>query len=208
MKPFPTLLLPLLLSAFLLLSTAAAAGEAAVRDINGNELRRGVGYHIMPTVLWNGGLTLARRNNTCPLNVAQAWSELDSGTPVTFFPADPDEKIIRLSADVNIKFSRNSSATTACPQSSTVWKFGGGGGGGRVYVTTGGVLGNPGCRTLGNWFSIHKYSHSYKIVFCPAVCDSHRPDLCGVLQTFREGSDIWVGLSKNVTAVSFQKVRN
>ncbi|KAJ0559060.1 putative proteinase inhibitor I3, Kunitz legume, kunitz inhibitor STI-like superfamily [Helianthus annuus] len=37
-------------------------------------------------------------------------------------------------------------------------------------VMVGGVEGNPGPKTLENWFKIEKTIDGYKLVFCPSVC--------------------------------------
>lgn len=43
---------------------------------------------------------------------------------------------------------------------------------GQRFVSTGGVEGNPGPATLGNWFKIDKFGdNDYKLVFCPTVCN-------------------------------------
>src|SRR5690606_8595555 len=39
------------------------------------------------------------------------------------------------------------------------------------FIGTCGVEGNPGQKTVGNWFKIDKYEDHYKIVFCPSVCN-------------------------------------
>ncbi|CAN0887823.1 Kunitz trypsin inhibitor 5 [Linum grandiflorum] len=41
---------------------------------------------------------------------------------------------------------------------------------------TGGVEGNPGPRTVKNWFKIWKYGSNYKFSYCPAVCKSCKVD--------------------------------
>ncbi|KAK7392999.1 hypothetical protein VNO78_21449 [Psophocarpus tetragonolobus] len=44
---------------------------------------------------------------------------------------------------------------------------------GQWFVITGGVVGNPGRETIGNWFKIEKYNdYYYKLVYCPSVCPS------------------------------------
>ncbi|PON57758.1 Proteinase inhibitor I3, Kunitz legume [Parasponia andersonii] len=83
-----------------------------------------------------GGLTLAAtRNKSCPLDVVQEQFEVSSGLPLTFFPVNPRESVVRLSTDLNIKFS----AATICVQS-TVWKLDSFNELlGQWFVTTGGV---------------------------------------------------------------------
>lgn len=78
--------------------------------------------------------------------------------------------VIRVSTDQNIKFSLE----TACSEG-TVWKLDDYDTATRHYfVTTGGVVGNPGPDTITNWFKIEKYDTDYKLTYCPSVCDSCR----------------------------------
>uniref|UniRef100_A0A1D1YI62 Miraculin n=1 Tax=Anthurium amnicola TaxID=1678845 RepID=A0A1D1YI62_9ARAE len=203
MKPF----LPLtLLSSLLFLSTFAAPADP-VLDSDGNELRPGVEYYVLPSPGTGGGLTLAGRNgSTCPLYVAKETSEVSPGLPVAFFPLDEGEDTVRLTTDANVVFS----ASTVCVQS-TAWRLGGPDGPtGRSYVTTGGVVRNPGRETLSNWFMVEKVgdeSSSYKLVFCPQpeVCrDCGRPR-CGDLGFFAEDGRAWVGFGGSPFSVMFKK---
>ncbi|KAI3721476.1 hypothetical protein L2E82_32489 [Cichorium intybus] len=144
-----------------------------VRDIDGNLLRSGTEYYILPVFRgMGGGLTLApTRNDSCPLDVVQADLEVDNGLPLTFTPVDPKKGVIRESTDLNIIFS----AASICIQSN-VWmleEYDG-----SLIVTSHGVGGNPGQETINNWFKIQKYEDDYKLVFCPTVCDFCRP-VCG-----------------------------
>ncbi|KAL2555286.1 Kunitz family trypsin and protease inhibitor protein [Forsythia ovata] len=149
-------------------SCSAAEAPDPVLDITGKELRTGIDYHILPVVRGRGGgLTLASINKTCPLDVVQEQIEVDNGLPLTFTPVNPKNSIIRVSTDLNIKFS----AASICVQS-TLWKLDNYDESTQKYfVTTGGVEGNPGPETISNWFKIEKYERDYKIVFCPTVCD-------------------------------------
>ncbi|XP_008778295.2 miraculin-like [Phoenix dactylifera] len=188
-----TMKLILLFSAFFLLSslTTLAAAEV-VLDRDGNELRRGVEYYIYPGITdVAGGLTLASRNHSCPLDVTLAISPTSNGLPLTFLPADPEEDTINTSTDLNIVFS----AVTICVQS-TVWKLDFDDAAGRFYVTTGGVAGNPGRETLANWFKIENDRGAYKLVFCPTVCDICKP-VCGNLGVYREDGRLWLGINSD-----------
>ncbi|XVF41517.1 hypothetical protein PTKIN_Ptkin01aG0285900 [Pterospermum kingtungense] len=151
-----------------------------VLDISGQELQRGTDYYILPVVRGRGGgLTLASTGNeTCPLDVVQAQQEVSNGLPLTFSPVNVDDGVVRVSTDMNIKFS----AATICAQS-TVWKLENDESIQKLIVTTGGVEGNPGRETLSNWFQIQKFEDDYKLVFCPGVCDTCRP-VCGDLGVF------------------------
>ncbi|KAL4576503.1 hypothetical protein LXL04_012598 [Taraxacum kok-saghyz] len=151
----------------------AQSSPDPVRDIDGNLLRSGTDYYILPVFRGRGGgVTLApTRTELCPLDVVQANQELDNGLPLTFTPVDPKKGVIRESTDLNIIFS----ASSICIQSN-VWmieEYDG-----SLIVSAHGVQGNPGQETLSNWFKIEKFDDDYKIVFCPAVCDVCRP-LCG-----------------------------
>nr|GFA33935.1 AT-hook motif nuclear-localized protein 1-like [Tanacetum cinerariifolium] len=89
------------------------------------------------------------------------------GGPLTFTPVNPKKGVIRLSTDVNIKFS----GSTICHESN-VWKFKYDKNIKQYAVMMGGVLGNPGSKTLDNWFKIQKTKDGYKFVFCPSVCST------------------------------------
>ncbi|KAL6183378.1 hypothetical protein ACLB2K_044789 [Fragaria x ananassa] len=165
-----------------LLVAVHAADPAPVRDIKGDNLQTGVEYWILPVILGKGGgLTLAsNRNKTigCPLDVVQEQSEISNGLPLTFSPVNLTKGVVRLSTDLNIKFS-TSAAVTLCPQTSKVWKLDEvDESTGQRSVTTGGVEGNPSPKTLMNWFKIEKYDDDYKLVFCPKVCRFCRV-ICG-----------------------------
>ncbi|KAK1438691.1 hypothetical protein QVD17_04501 [Tagetes erecta] len=87
---------------------------------------------------------------------------------ITITPANPNEGLIHLSTDVNIKFTGSS----VCQQSN-VWKVKYDKGLKQYAVTTGGVIGKPGADTLDNWFKIEKTEDgNYKFVYCPSVCSS------------------------------------
>ncbi|KAB5560770.1 hypothetical protein DKX38_005727 [Salix brachista] len=96
-------------------------------------------------------------------DVIQYSSDLLRGLPVTFSPANSEEDVIRVSTELNIKFS----IKETCDQS-PVWKI-------QKstnpevqwFVTTGGVEGNPGKDTIANWFKIEKVNLGYKLVYCP-----------------------------------------
>ncbi|KAF8396294.1 hypothetical protein HHK36_017910 [Tetracentron sinense] len=147
---------------------AADAASESVRDITGRKIRSGVDYYILPVVRGRGGgLTVgSSRNGTCLLDVVQEQYEVSNGLPLTFSPVNPKEGVVRLSSDLNIKFS----AATICVQS-TVWTLANFDETvGQYFVTTGGVEGNPGRETVSNWFKIEKYEDDYTLLFCPTVC--------------------------------------
>ncbi|MCD7449788.1 hypothetical protein HAX54_001525 [Datura stramonium] len=146
-----------------------------VLDVSGNAVRTGVNYFILPAARGNGGgLQVASiRNQTNPLVVSQNADESVIGVNLQFSPVDPKENTIRISTDMNVKFT-----SMSISDSSTVWRINTELIPQRYLVTVGGVEGNPGRETLGNWFKIDKYEDAYKLVYCPGVCNICRP-FCG-----------------------------
>ncbi|KAK4270736.1 hypothetical protein QN277_019510 [Acacia crassicarpa] len=162
-------------TAQILLAAAGPSPEQVV-DTTGKKVRAGVDYYIRPVPetpcdgrgpCVNGeGLVLIARsvNVTCPLNVAVVVGF--RGLPLQFTPVDPKKGVVRVSTDQNIKFNQ----TTACKEG-TVWKLDDfDTTTGQWFITTGGVVGNPGRETAGNWFKIEKYEDAYKLLYCPSVC--------------------------------------
>ncbi|KAL6280095.1 hypothetical protein ACE6H2_016976 [Prunus campanulata] len=149
---------------------AADAAPSPVLDITGNKLQTGVDYYILPVIRGRGGgLTLASTSNktSCPLDVVQEQNEVSNGLSLKFSPVNVTKGVVRVSTDLNIKFS----STTICVQS-TVWKLGEfDEQTGQWFVTSGRVEGNPGRQTTSNWFKIEKFGDDYKLVFCPTVCN-------------------------------------
>ncbi|KAL1356287.1 hypothetical protein HN51_008295 [Arachis hypogaea] len=165
-----------------LLGEAGPSPEQVV-DTEGKKVRTGIEYYIRPVpttpcdgrgpcVVGSGFVLVARSaNETCPLNVVVV--EGFRGQAVIFTPVNPKKGVIRVSTDLNIK----TNLTTICTES-TVWKLDDfDSSSGQWFVTTGGVIGNPGKDTISNWFKIEKYDDDYKLVFCPTVCDFCKP-LC------------------------------
>ncbi|ESR54699.1 hypothetical protein CICLE_v10022284mg [Citrus x clementina] len=180
------------------------ASPDPVLDVAGKKLRAGSKYYILPvTKGQGGGLTLAGRSNnkTCPLDVVQEQHSFRNGLPVTFSPVNPKKGVVRESTDFNIKFD----AATSCAQS-TVWKLDNFDAAlGQWLVTTGGVEGNPGPRTMRNWFKIEKFYGDYKLVFCPSVCNFCR-GLCRDVGIFINGGVRRLALSDVPLKVVFKKV--
>ncbi|OVA10715.1 Proteinase inhibitor I3 [Macleaya cordata] len=145
-------------------------GSKSVRDISGHKLRTGIDYYILPVIRGKGGgLALGSKLNgtQCPLDVVQDQPEISDGLPLTFTPVDPKKKKIRISTDLNIKFS----GLTICVQS-MVWQLADiDESTGQRFIKTSGVEGNPGPETVENWFKIERDGDGdYKLVFCPSVC--------------------------------------
>lgn len=150
---------------------AADSTPNPVLDVEGNELRKGIDYYVLPVIRGNsGGLTLSSTSNattTCPLDVVQEQHEVDNGLPLTFSPVNPKKALIRVSTDTNIKFA----IAIVCVRS-TVWRLDGYDESvGKSFVTAGGIEGDPGRETVSSWFRIDEYERDYKLVFCPMVCN-------------------------------------
>ncbi|PWA39184.1 proteinase inhibitor I3 [Artemisia annua] len=108
--------------------------------------------------------------------------------------------VIRVSTDVNIKFS----GSTMCHESN-VWKFKYDKNIKQYAVMMGGVEGNPGPETLDNWFKIEKTLFGYKFVYCPSVCSTCKvmcKDL-GIVSGFSGMQRLAV--SKDPLSVNFYK---
>lgn len=177
------------------------ASPNAVRDMDGDILRAGVEYYILPGFRgMGGGVTLgSTRNESCPLDVVQETFETDNGNlPLTFTMVDPKKGVIRESTDLNIEFN----GATICIQS-LVWKLDNYDG--EYVVSTRGAKGNPGVETLDSWFKIEKYSNNYKFVFCPTVCDFCRP-ICGDIGISIKNGVRRLVLSNEPFMVKFLKV--
>ncbi|XP_030521601.1 kunitz trypsin inhibitor 5-like [Rhodamnia argentea] len=197
LTPFSLLFLFFLLLSF---SPKPSNASSPVLDIDGHKLQTGVSYYILPVVRGRGGgLTLgASRSGTCPLAVVQEQHEVSNGLPVRFSPADAGA--IRLLTDLNIWFE----AATICVQS-TAWRLAPYNGISKQYfVMSGGVLGNPGRETVSNWFKIEKMDKDYKLVFCPAVCDTCKV-ICRDVGVYLEGVTRRLALSDEPFRVQFKK---
>ncbi|KAJ7967647.1 Kunitz trypsin inhibitor [Quillaja saponaria] len=177
--------------------TAAIAAPEPVLDVFHEQLRSGVNYYIVPST---GGLLsmVSTRNKTCPLDVIQASNHIQ---PLTFTPyINPKKGVVRVSTDLNIKFSD----ATSCVQPA-VWKLdyfdrltG------QFFVTTGGVVGNPGPQTIKNWFKIEQFGRGYKLVYCPTVCKFCRVQ-CKDLGIYTEEGMKRLALSDEPLLVRFLK---
>uniref|UniRef100_UPI0035F21CDE 21 kDa seed protein-like n=1 Tax=Durio zibethinus TaxID=66656 RepID=UPI0035F21CDE len=144
-----------------------------VLDTDGDELRAGEQYYVV-SAIWGGGgggLALGRlTNQQCPEIVVQRRSDLDNGIPVVFYNLDSNDDTVRVSTDLNVEFVpiRDRLCLT-----STVWKVDNyDTSTGKWWVTTDGVIGNPGPHTLQSWFKIESGNLGYKFNFCPSVCES------------------------------------
>ncbi|KAJ0433411.1 putative proteinase inhibitor I3, Kunitz legume, kunitz inhibitor STI-like superfamily [Helianthus annuus] len=162
--------------AFFLCIFKANSAPGPVLDAGGKPLRSGVEYYATPTSIDGFDSSILRApvgNKTCPAGAVEYYQTEGEGQTLIITPVDPKMGVIRLSTDVNIKFS---GPVTRCHESN-VWKL-------QYYKATkqyvvmmGGVEGNPGPETLNNWFKIEKavddYNReAYKFVYCPSVCSS------------------------------------
>ncbi|KAK9079664.1 hypothetical protein SSX86_001337 [Deinandra increscens subsp. villosa] len=141
---------------------------APVRDISGNVLRTGVEYAAFPTSIDGFGGSIAPaaigNNESCPAGVIEFQTD-EHARLFTLTPVDPKKGVIRVSSDVNIKFS----GSAICGESN-VWNLKYDKGMKQYAVMVEGVEGNPGRETVDNWFKIEKTNDGYKFVFCPSVC--------------------------------------
>ncbi|KAL4576504.1 hypothetical protein LXL04_012599 [Taraxacum kok-saghyz] len=188
---------------FIVFSTLAlSSAQPPVRDTDRNILRSGSGYYILPATRGTGGgikLSPKTINETCPSDVVQENNELLNGLPLTFIPVTANKDgAITESTDLNIRFSGSSD----CVQSA-IW---------RVEAVNGvreisshGRLGNPGVQTLSNWFKIEKYEDSYKLVFCPSVCNTCRPACADIGSTIAKSGRRSLVLNNVSLKVTFKK---
>ncbi|CAI9113352.1 OLC1v1013936C1 [Oldenlandia corymbosa var. corymbosa] len=187
-SPSFTLFFFLLIALFepnFLTSTAQNVSSNPVIDTTGESLHHGNIYYILPAAggessNGGGGITLQiGRNNSCPYEIVQTSEKNSNGLPLSFSPVTNDN-LIRVDTDLNIKFVNNTQVgfPVTCPQSS-VWRINSTGSN-PVFVTTGGVEGNPSLQTLPNWFKIQKFEDGYQIQYCPSasLCGKNP---CGVL---------------------------
>ncbi|PWA36946.1 proteinase inhibitor I3 [Artemisia annua] len=157
------------------LSSIRSQSQSPVLDTDGKPLVSGNNYYIVPAMSGRGGgfkLVPTTQNQTCPLDVVQENNEHLNGQPLSFSLAVPFKGgVVRESADVNIIFT----GATSCDQPA-VWRVEEAVG--HRVVSSRGNLGGPSPGTVNNWFKIEKFENSYKIVFCPKVCNTCRLD-CG-----------------------------
>ncbi|KAM0015451.1 putative proteinase inhibitor I3, Kunitz legume, kunitz inhibitor STI-like superfamily [Helianthus debilis subsp. tardiflorus] len=155
----------ILFSLAFIFAVNSAPAPAPVLDTRGNYLRTGSGYLLIPLEgLVGGPYVRDLGKKSCVPGVVLSYNDQD-GVPMTFAPVNPKKGVIRLSTDVNIKFSYSDSCSE-----SNVWRLKYDKGMKQYAVMVGGVEGNPGPETLDNWFKIEKTNDGYKFVYCPSVC--------------------------------------
>ncbi|KAL6178326.1 hypothetical protein ACLB2K_049844 [Fragaria x ananassa] len=144
-------------------------------------------------------------SDPAPVLDIKEQQEVSNGLPLTFSPVNLKKGVVRLSTDLNIKFS-TSAAVTICLNTSKVWKLDNlDESTAQRFVTTGGVEGNPGPKTISNWFKIEKYDNDYKLVFCPTVCNFCKV-ICGDVGIYLEVGVRHLVLSKVPLKVMFKRV--
>ncbi|GAY52240.1 Kunitz trypsin inhibitor 5 [Citrus sinensis] len=157
---------------FLLLAFAAKPLVGSrLHDINGDDVRADQEYYVLESGNGRGLTTLRHRGDSCPLDVAQVTSAPRTGKPLKF-KAYNSSRFIYEAVDLNVKFS----IVDSCSDS-LVWKVDNyDEERGKWFITTGGNEGDPGAKTLLNWFKFERIGTSdpatYRIVYCPSVCAS------------------------------------
>ncbi|KAK7270708.1 hypothetical protein RJT34_26065 [Clitoria ternatea] len=192
---------------------AAEAALEPVIDTSGKKVRADAKYYItaVPFTICGfvscfngGGLALDNSiDDSCPLDVVV--EKANEGLPLRFTPYDTKKGVVRVSTDLNIRFSE---VDERCAHFSTVWKVDDSHDGsvGQRVVTTGGALGNPGENTILNWFKIEKFDDAYKLVYCPTVCPSCKHDVCKDLGVFVDKNRrMHLATSDEPFKVKFQK---
>ncbi|PWA59570.1 Kunitz inhibitor ST1-like protein [Artemisia annua] len=186
-----------------LLSLSLSQTPPPVLDTDGNIVRSGTNYYILPVVNdKGGGVTLApRKDNPCPYDVAQDNNRQRNGLPMNFVPAYTfKEDMIRESSDLNIRFA---GAGKCIP--TPVWRveYDENGIG---YVSSHGMVGLiPGRDSIRNWFKIEKFEKDYKIVYCPSVVTTFRPTCSDIGSTISKNGSRTLVFSKAPLKVKFKK---
>ncbi|KAL2485355.1 Kunitz family trypsin and protease inhibitor protein [Abeliophyllum distichum] len=180
-----------------------------VRDTFGKLVRTKFAYYILPlSYLSGGGFDLINTNNsTCPLDIVQSGYDT-LGIPVAFFPVNLKKSVIRVFTDLNIMFPNK---YTVCPET-PVWKLD------HYYpkdlldpdyrdyfITTGGVVGNPGPETLANWFKIQKFEDGYKLLHCPNVCTNYCDVVCKDVGIYAQNGHTRLALTNVPFKVVFKR---
>ncbi|KAJ1377261.1 Proteinase inhibitor I3, Kunitz legume [Sesbania bispinosa] len=187
----------------LALCTKALAGRPPapeqVVDTSGKKVQAGSKYYIVPVSSSPHVTGIAFGTvdeQDCPLDVA-VWDDF-KGLPAVFTPVSQKNIGVVLDTDLNIYFP----AVTDC-EDSTVWALPENDQGTRT-VAVGGVLGNPGSKTIDNWFKIEKYEDAYKLVYCPSVCKSCKFQ-CGDIGIYENEYGKHLALTKVPLKIRFEQ---
>ncbi|KAH0659426.1 hypothetical protein KY289_028174 [Solanum tuberosum] len=195
-------LLLLLLFVFAIFTSSNSAPEPnPILDINGKILQTHTTYFVVPVNHKYGGISLETTGNEkCQLGVVQEIYDVHGGS-VALLPLNPKEGVIRVSTDLNIAIF----STHGCGDQSTVWqletydsKTG------KYFIKDGGVEGNPGPKTIRNWFKIEKYGHGYKFVYCPSVCSKCKV-ICKDVGVYMKNGQRRLALSNVPLVFNFKK---
>ncbi|XP_015078622.1 kunitz trypsin inhibitor 2-like [Solanum pennellii] len=183
---------------------ASSSSSSPVLDINGDKVKAGPNYFILPVIQGKGGglypSNVKQNNSTCPRDIIQETDDVQEGLPVVFTRLDAKKGVVRVSTDVNVRFF----TPTICARE-TIWKLGAYDDKLKQYfVVTGGVEGNPGPKTVGNWFKIVKFGSGYKFVFCPSVCKFCKV-ICKDVGVFMKDGVRFLALSDTPFKVKFKK---
>ncbi|KDP27281.1 hypothetical protein JCGZ_21012 [Jatropha curcas] len=151
--------------------------QPPVLDTDGQPVQTGVEYYVESGIFdVAGGLTLIRRNDSCPLYVGQepfTPPNVSRGFPVKFKPYNDSETIIREGRDLTVTFQ----AFTTCIQS-TAWRIGEVNPAGRRFIVTGGEA---------DYFRIRNNGGDYSFEWCPAEsCPTCERPRCGAAGIFTE----------------------
>eukprot|EP00178_Gracilaria_changii_P004596 TRINITY_DN1743_c0_g1_i1.p1 TRINITY_DN1743_c0_g1~~TRINITY_DN1743_c0_g1_i1.p1 ORF type:complete len:196 (+),score=5.15 TRINITY_DN1743_c0_g1_i1:92-679(+) len=161
-----------LMSLVLLVAAALcspATAQNPVLDTDGNAVRSGVNYYVLPGVTdVAGGLTLVTRNVQCPLYVGQEplSTVVSQGLPINFMPYAAGETIIREGRDISVQFD----AATVCIQS-TAWRVGP-----EDPETNRRLIATGGERS---YFQIESNGGVYNLGWCPTESCSNCKPRCG-----------------------------
>ncbi|KAL2903889.1 Kunitz trypsin inhibitor 2 [Bienertia sinuspersici] len=162
-----------------------------IHDTNGDILKTGTKYYILPVVQrLGGGIATAptNANQTCPLSVVQLTDTSALGLPVVFYSNGKSVQNVTFDDDMNLVFD----APNTCGGSS-VWEV-------KLteatkFVGLGGKSMVRGPNFVNIWFRIERFFPSfhfdYKLTFCPTktICPLCKVK-CGDLGVVDQGG-VW-----------------
>lgn len=177
--------------------------DSLVLDVDGNPIEVGSAYYVRTELskagIGGGLVTASKPNHTqCPQYVAQLAYGFEGEIPVTFYPSSSSQKFIHISSDINIIFNTTSNV---CSQGA--WQLTPDASNGNLYLSTGGVIGNPGSLTTANWFKIARSPYDpkfYQLEYCPdtkTVASATGDIVCGAIDALDSTDDfllMWLGL--------------
>ncbi|XP_073148344.1 miraculin-like [Henckelia pumila] len=162
------------LPSFITLLMLVRSGEFRLYDTGMKPLEADIPYYLVPVRTNDGGgITTIETNSTCNV-VRLSIDDLPSDAVILNHdkPQDYLNWIVE-NLDLNIKFEPNNAGLCKNPISNVLQAAQSDQVTGQNFITLGGVQGNPGCGTIPYWFKIKQIfgEYSYKIVYCPDVCD-------------------------------------